>query len=130
MTSNHPYLIRALHEWIVDNGLTPYLMVNASMEGVQVPTEFVEDGKIVLNISTAAVADLELGNEWIMFNARFHGASMQVVIPAGAVLAIYAKENGQGMLFKEQSQDEAAAAPASPDDRPKQAKRPTLKIVK
>ncbi len=129
MTSNHPYLIRALHEWIADNGLTPYLMVNATMEGVQVPTEFVEDGKIVLNISTTAVADLELGNEWILFNARFRGTPMQVVIPGAAVLAIYAKENGQGMLFKEQSQDEPAA-PAPTDDRPKRAKRPALKIVK
>ena len=127
MTSNRPYLIRALHEWILDNKLTPYLMVNAELEGVQVPVQFVEGGKIVLNISPQAVAGLVIGNERIEFSARFRGKSMDVVIPAVAVLAIYAKENGQGMLFKE----EGDGKPTPPDNKQSgRSKRPLLKVVK
>ena len=97
MTSNRPYLIRALYDWLVDNGQTPYLLVNADYSGTVVPRQFVEDGRIILNIDPAAVSQLELGNEWISFSARFSGVSEDVLVPPAAVQGIYAKENGQGL---------------------------------
>jgi stringent starvation protein B len=129
MTSNRPYLIRALFEWLVDNELTPYLLVDAEFDQVVVPGNYVEEGKIVLNINPRAVANLQLGNDWISFSARFGGVSEQIMVPPAAVLGIYAKENGQGMLFPP---DEAFGA-ASPDDEPEPPKpggRPSLKVVK
>jgi len=99
MTSSRPYLIRALQEWVLDNGMTPHILVDAESEGVQVPRQFVENGKIVLNISPESVVHLELGNETISFNARFSGQPMDVFIPISAVIALYARENGQGMVF-------------------------------
>lgn len=127
MTSSRPYLIRAIYEWIVDNGLTPYLLVNAAAEGVVVPTQYVDNGKIVLNVSPHAVNALQLGNEWITFGARFSGTPMQVNVPPSAVLAIYAKENGQGMLFNE---EEGGGEPPPESPTPKKPGRPTLKVVK
>jgi len=102
MTSSRPYLIRALYEWIVDNGLTPHLLVDATRPGVEVPQAYVDDGRIVLNIAPLAVHGLALGNERIEFDARFRGVPHHVVVPPAAVLAIYARENGQGMLFGEE----------------------------
>lgn len=99
MTSSRPYLIRAINDWLLDNDLTPYLVVDAGIKGVQVPTQYVTGGQIVLNISPGAVRGLTLGNDWIEFSARFGGVPMQVRIPVMAVLAVYAKENGQGMVF-------------------------------
>lgn len=128
MTSNRPYLIRALYDWLVDNGQTPYLLVNADYSGTVVPRQFVEDGRIILNIDPAAVSQLQLGNEWISFNARFSGVSEDVLVPPAAVQGIYAKENGQGMLFPDEEvvEDEG---PEEPDpNRP--GGRPTLKVVK
>ncbi len=127
MTSNRPYLIRAVWEWISDNGLTPHLLVDARQEGVQVPWEFVEDGRIVLNIGANAVRDLHMGNNEILFGARFSGKPMEVVIPVGAVLGIYARENGQGMLFPEEERQEPADEPEPP--RPSGGK-PSLKVIK
>jgi stringent starvation protein B len=130
MTSNRPYLIRALYAWLVDNGLTPYLLVDATHKRVLVPNEYVEGGRIVLNINPKAVSNLEMGNEWISFSARFSGASQEVMLPPAAVLGIYAKENGQGMLFPT---EEGAQGQASPDDEPeppKPGRRPSLKVVK
>ena len=128
MTSNRPYLIRALYDWLVDNGQTPYLLVNADYSGTVVPRQFVEDGRIVLNIDPTAVKALELGNEWISFNARFSGVAEDILVPPAAVQGIYAKENGQGMLFP----DEEIGGDKGPDkpdpDRP--GGRPTLKVVK
>lgn len=102
MTSSRPYLIRAIHEWILDNDLTPHLVVDAESEGVLVPPEYVKDGQISLNISAAAVHGLSMDNDWIVFDARFGGKSFQVSVPTGAVLAIFARENGAGMSFGEE----------------------------
>lgn len=99
MTSNRPYLIRALYEWIVDNEGTPHLIVDAQAPEVMVPRSYVRDGKIVLNIAPRAVNVLVLGNQEITFSARFGGTPMQVSIPVDAVEGIYARENGQGMVF-------------------------------
>lgn len=99
MTTRRPYLIRAFHEWILDNGLTPYISVDAEYEGVEVPHQFVIEGEIVLNVSPAAVRNLELGQDYILFDARFGGKPMSIVVPNKAVYAIYAQENGEGMAF-------------------------------
>ena len=100
MTRSRPYLVRAIHEWILDNDMTPHLLVDASVDGVEVPRHLVENDAIVLNIQSSAVRDLELGNEWIMFSARFSGQAMNVTIPVAAVRAIFARENGQGCAFE------------------------------
>lgn len=105
MTSNRPYLLRALYDWICDNHLTPYLLVDATGDDLNIPHEFVEDGKIVLNISPSAVRDLDLSNDYINFKARFSGKSMNVYFPNESVQAIYAKENGRGMIFPEEDQE-------------------------
>ena len=99
ISSNRPYLIRALYEWLVDNDLTPHLMVAADREDVVVPGQYVKDGRIILNVCPTAVQMLELGNELISFSARFGGVPTAVSVPPSAVLGIYARENGQGMLF-------------------------------
>ena len=122
MTSNRPYLLRAVHEWICDNGLTPYIVVDAARPGVQVPPQAISDGRVVLNLAPRAVARLEMGHEAITFMARFSGVSHAVNVPVAAVQAIYARENGQGMLLAE---DAAGGSPAvSPSDTPP-AKPPT-----
>jgi stringent starvation protein B len=133
MTSNRPYLIRALFDWLLDNALTPHLLVEVDNDStVVVPHQFVEDGRIVLNISPTAVRGLELGNELITFNARFGGAPMDVMVPVSAVLGIYARENGQGMLFPQEEMPDSSGTP--PDDEPEPptppSDRPTLKVVK
>ncbi|MES1987003.1 MAG: ClpXP protease specificity-enhancing factor, partial [Pseudomonadota bacterium] len=96
MTSNKPYLIRALYEWVLDNNLTPHVVVDATLEGVVVPVKYIEDGKIVLNISPMAVKDLEMLNEGVFFSARFGGVAMSIAVPTYAVIAVYAQENGRG----------------------------------
>jgi len=117
-----PYLIRALYDWIIDNDWTPHLVVNAEIEGVEVPREFVKEGKIILNILPSAVKNLELGNEWITFDARFSGKPLGIFIPIQAVLAVYAKENSLGMTFPEE-----ASEPPPPPSRPS---KPMLRRVK
>ena len=97
-TSTRPYLIRALYEWCTDNGLTPYVAVRVD-DTVQVPREFVKDGEIVLNVSFDATQALKLGNDFIEFTARFGGVARSIIVPMGRVVAIYARENGQGMAF-------------------------------
>ncbi len=97
-TSTRPYLIRALYEWCTDNGFTPYVAVLVD-DTVQVPREYVKDGEIVLNISFDATSSLKLGNEFIEFKARFAGTAREILVPVGRVIAIYARENGQGMAF-------------------------------
>lgn len=99
MTSSRPYIIRALYEWIIENNCTPYILVNAFEDGVEVPQEHVRDGQIVLNISPVAVTDLQLGNDRLDFEGRFAGIPKRVFVPITAVCGIYAKENGQGMIF-------------------------------
>ncbi|WP_440054921.1 ClpXP protease specificity-enhancing factor [Pseudoalteromonas sp. T1lg65] len=99
MTSNRPYLLRAFYEWIVDNDCTPHLVVDADYPAVQVPTQFVQEGQIVLNVSPSAVTQFSMDNQALSFNARFGGQPMQVYVPVGAILAIYARENGEGTVF-------------------------------
>jgi stringent starvation protein B len=123
MTPNQPYMIRALYEWIIDNDMTPYVLVNAENEFAQVPRQYVDNGKIVLNLIPNAISNLELGNDHISFNARFSGKDTNVVFPVASVLAIYAKENGQGMVFDESSNE-------TPPPEPEKPIRPSLKIVK
>ncbi len=103
MTSSKPYLIRALYDWIVDNGCTPHLVVEVRDERVRVPVQYVKDGAIVLNIAPGAVRDLVLGNDYISFHARFGGVAQDVVFPVGAARMIYARENGQGMALPEEA---------------------------
>ena len=109
MSSQRPYLLRALYEWIADNGMTPHVLVNAALPGVRVPLHAVKEGRIVLNIAERAVAKLELGNDVLRFTARFAGVSQVVNVPLEAVIAIYARETGQGMALPE----EPRAAPSS-----------------
>ena len=128
MTSSRPYLIRAINEWILDNALTPYLLVNAEAAGVEVPRQYVDNGKIVLNINPSAIVGLQILNDRIEFNARFSGNPMQVRIPIGAVLAIYAQENGRGMMFNED--EETDQPPPDGSNSPPRVSRPSLKVVK
>ncbi|MDA5545004.1 MULTISPECIES: ClpXP protease specificity-enhancing factor [Yersinia] len=100
MTPRRPYLLRAFYEWLIDNQLTPHLVVDVTRPGVSVPMEFARDGQIVLNVAPRAVGNLELGNEEVSFNARFGGIPREVTVPMGAVMAIYARENGSGTMFE------------------------------
>ena len=130
MSPSRPYLMRALYEWIQDNEFTPYVLVDANIYGVQVPMEHVNDGQIVLNINASAVRDLLIDNQGLSFSARFSGVTQNIYVPIVAVLAIYAKENGEGMVFGNE-----AGAP-DPDDTPPPKKeerptgRPSLSVVK
>ena len=138
LPSTRPYLIRALYEWCSDNGFTPYVAVKVD-GSVQVPREYVQGGEIVLNISMDATSALKLGDEFIEFKARFGGKACDIMVPMGRVMAIYARENGQGMAFpvsddappREVSLDSADSPPDDPAPSPPQAgTRPALKRVK
>ena len=120
MSSNRPYLLRAIYDWISDNNLTPYVLVDATFKGVRVPPQVVKNGQVVLNLAMRAVANLDLGNEWISFQARFSGASQSIQIPVQAILALYAQENGQGMMFPadEEGGDTPPPSAPEPDDTP------------
>ncbi|TDJ38920.1 MAG: ClpXP protease specificity-enhancing factor [Gammaproteobacteria bacterium] len=113
MTSNRPYLARALFDWIVDNNCTPYIVLSAELPGVEVPLDYVEDGKIVLNVSATAVRDFHIANDTVSFDGRFAGRSHRIRSPIGGLLAIYAKETGQGMAFEEES-DGGSPRPGEP----------------
>lgn len=129
MTSNKPYLIRAFYDWIVDNGLTPYILVDASYPNVQVPMEHVHSDRIVLNVSPSATRGLLLENDRILFSARFSGRTEQIFVSPKAVLEIYAKENGRGIAFTVEEGDEAETpTPKDPETTPR--KKPSLKLVK
>lgn len=127
MTPQKPYLVRAIYQWLLDNALTPYLLVNTQFEGVQVPHDYINDNKIVLNIAPDAVSNFHADNDWISFSARFSGKPMELFIPIVAVQAIYGKENNEGMFFP----DEDLPLPPSPK-KPSAATtgRPSLKVVK
>jgi stringent starvation protein B len=130
MKSNRPYLIRALYEWIAENDCTPHLLVNAEYPGVQVPSGYANDGQLVLNVSSSAVRHLQLGNDAVSFEGRFGGVPQSLYIPAAAVLAIYARENGQGMVFDldaPSADDDGGPAGTEP---PRPSGRPSLKVVK
>ncbi len=142
MTPRRPYILRAFYEWLVDNELTPYLVVEADLPGVRVPEQFVQDGQIVLNLAPRAVGNLEMSNEAVTFNARFGGQPHSVIVPLYAVQAIYARENGAGTMFEPEEaymnyDDEALAELVEdsnsdkPDDEPPKSKgRPNLRVVK
>lgn len=137
MKSSRPYLVRALYEWIVDNDCTPHFLVDAEYVGVQVPSGFASDGQIVLNVSPTAVRNLRMDNEAVSFEGRFAGVPQSLYIPAGAVLAVYARENGQGMVFESEpsamgrEEIEDPDEEVSPDDEPpRPSGRPSLKVVK
>jgi stringent starvation protein B len=127
MSPQKPYLVRAIYEWLVDNGLTPYLLVDATIDGVQVPHEFINDGKIVLNIDPNAVRNYHADNDWISFSARFSGKAMELFIPIVAVRSIYGKENNQGMFFPD---DDIPPPPKTTEPTERKINRPGLKLVK
>lgn len=144
MTPSRPYLLRAFFDWILDNDMTPHLLVNAALPHVQVPQQFVRDGQIVLNIAPQAVMAFNLDNDAITFSARFGGVPMQVYIPMAAVVAIHARENGVGTFFPPEpayeaweatagieSHHELAAEDPSPDpEPPRPSGRPNLRVIK
>lgn len=140
MKSRRPYLLRAIHEWICDSDCTPHIVVDAGMSGVDVPRQYVRDGKIVLNVSWNATAQLKIGNDELTFSGRFGGSSMVVRVPVEAVLAIYARETGQGMIFADEEDAPRPPPPGGippdgaatePPPKPKPTSpRPKLKVVK
>jgi stringent starvation protein B len=137
MNSSRPYLVRALYEWIVDNDCTPHLLVNAEFAGVQVPPGFASDGQIVLNVSPSAVRHLHMDNDAVSFEGRFGGAPHSLYVPTAAILAIYARENGQGMVFDLEPPVPDDEEGDGPDDQgppdgepPRPSGRPSLKVVK
>ncbi len=135
MSPSRPYLIRALNEWILDNNMTPYVVVDAGVQGVRVPEDYVTNGQIILNVSPSAVSNFVVSKQALEFKARFGGVPMQVFVPVVAVMAIYAKENGQGMVF---GAEPGAPEPPNPDTPPPARKdssseaprKPSLKVVK
>lgn len=129
MKSSKPYLIRGLYEWLLDSEVTPYLLVDASFHGVMIPQGIASNGKVVLNLSPSAIQKLELNNDYISFSARFGGVAQNVYCPIASVLAIYAKENGEGMMFNEDASIDPAEPPEAKKD-PKKPNRPGLTIVR
>jgi stringent starvation protein B len=132
--SRRPYLLRAMHEWISDSNQTPHIVVDASIEGVEVPRQYVQGGKIILNVSSNATSMLSLGNEVVRFRARFGAATYDVSVPIVAVLGIYARETGQGMIF---SEADTPPQPPAPPSEPAptttgegKRSKPTLKVIK
>ena len=125
MTSSRSYLLRALYDWIVDNECTPYVLINAMLPEVQVPQQHVKDGQIVLNVSPLAVKRLSIDKDALSFNARFGGVETDIYAPISAIMGIYARENGQGMIFETEEFPE----PQPPKDTQK-PRKPSLKVVK
>lgn len=132
LAGTRPYFIRAINDWIVDNEWTPHLMVDAGWPGVAVPEAFVEDGRIVLNIRPSAVRDLVLGNDELSFSARFGGQPQWIRVPIGAVLGIYARENGEGLFFDagDYTPPEPADEAPAEEDAGRARARPALRVVK
>jgi stringent starvation protein B len=129
MTSSRPYLIRAIYDWIVDNGLTPYILVNAEYPDVDIPLEFVSGGRVILNISPASCRGLHLDNDRIVFTTRFSGRTVQLALGPGAVMAIYAQENGRGMEFGEEDGDLPPPATTG-SSQGSTGRKPALRLVK
>lgn len=127
MTSSRPYLIRALYDWICDNQMTPHLVIDAQLPGVEVPTQAIRNGKVTLNVSPEAVQGLTLGDDEVTFQARFGGVSQAVRAPVLAVMAIYARENGKGMMFPP---EEDGPEPAPEGEKEPSSQRPHLKVIK
>ncbi len=129
MTSSKPYLLRALYEWILDNDSTPYILVDISSDQVLIPSSIANDGKVVLNLAPSAIQSLEMTNEHISFSARFNGVAENIYCPISSLLAIYARENGEGMMFPAEGADTDHSNEAETSDRVK-PKGPTLKVIK
>ncbi|QSX29468.1 ClpXP protease specificity-enhancing factor [Shewanella cyperi] len=144
LTPSRPYLLRAYYDWLMDNRLTPHVVVDAFFKGTQVPQQYVKDGQIVLNIAAGAVGNLQIGNDAVEFNARFGGVPQHVVLPMGSIVAIYARENGAGTVFDAEDaylldEDEAALLdvvdsqkpdPDSEPPKPESKRRSHLTLVK
>ena len=130
MTPSKPYVVRAIYDWIVDNNCTPHVLVDADVEGVVVPVDYVNEGQIVLNISPTAVVSLHLGNDVIAFSGRFGGVHMEVFLPLPSVLGIYARENGQGMIFDDDNEADDRTPPEPDPISPAPSHKPSLKLVK
>jgi len=126
MTSQKPYLVRAIYSWLLDNNFTPYLLVSTEYEGVQVPEDYINNDKIILNVAPDAVKNFHTDNEWISFSARFSGKPMELFVPMVAVQAIYSKENNEGMFFS----DETTSSPPPVSTPTDTRARPSLKVVK
>lgn len=127
--STRPYLARAIYEWCIDSGLTPYLAVRVN-DQTEVPMSYVKDGEIVLNLSSGAVRNLELGNEWITCSGRFGGTSFDLIVPIEAVIGIFAKETGQGLVFQGSDPQQPTPGGESSNASKPVPKRPKLTIVK
>jgi stringent starvation protein B len=135
MTPSRPYFVRAVYEWLNDNDLTPHVVIDATIAGVQVPAQHVQDGRITLNIAPGAVRDLFIHNDGLSFSARFGGVPMNIHAPMQAVQAIYARENGQGMFFDNDEEfdpppGDTADKPAAKPQAEAAPKRPSLRVVK
>jgi stringent starvation protein B len=124
--------MRAIFEWIIDNGLTPHVLIDAEVPEVQVPRQYVDEGRIILNISPSAVQNFSIDNQWLSFNARFGGKPFEIFAPIRAIRAVYAAENSEGMMFEPMPESEAEP-PTEPDpdpEPPKPSSRPSLRVVK
>ncbi|BEU04739.1 stringent starvation protein B [Agarivorans sp. OAG1] len=134
MTPNRPYLLKAFFDWLLDNELTPHLVVDATQANVTVPSQFVNDGQIVLNIAPSAIAAFNMDLQHVSFSARFGGKPFQVYVPMAAVVAIYARENGAGTVFEpEAAYEQVEELESQPEDvsvKEETPKKPTLTIVK
>jgi len=133
MSSQKPYLIRAIYQWLLDNQSTPYLLVNTNHEGVVVPEQYIRDARIVLNLAPDAINSLNMDNDWVSFSARFSGKAMDLFIPVIAIQAIYGKENNEGMFFPEEEHPTPPPPATSESNEPSPTKnndKPSLKLVK
>jgi len=130
MSSSKPYLVRAVREWILDNHLTPYILVQIGLPGTRIPEAHADGDKIVLNISGSAVSEFMLDNDYLSFLARFGGKSMDVCVPVEAILAIYARENGEGMVFDRLETNLSRSASAKPASRSTGGGKPHLELIK
>jgi len=133
MTSNRPYLVRAIYDWIVDNHCTPHLVVDANYRGVSVPQQYVNDGQIILNVAPRAVGNFSIDLKSIGFSTRFGGVPTEIYIPILAVLGVYARENGQGLMFSPEEMADVEHPEGDeppPPPKPKGGKKPSLKVIK
>jgi stringent starvation protein B len=130
MTSSKPYLVRALYEWVLDNDNTPYILVDTSSDQVSIPNGIASDGKVVLNLAPAAIQNLEMTNDFISFSARFNGVTEQIFVPVPSLLAIYARENGEGMMFPDEEDNAGTAADSEAVKPVTKSTGPTLKVIK
>ncbi len=132
MLSSKPYFFSAIYDWIIDSGCTPHLAVDASISGVHVPQQYVKNGQIVLNIAPGAVDGFLMDKQFLSFNARFGGTPFDIYVPMGAIMGIYARENGQGMMFEAEPLPDPEPEQQSPDSKGRKvgSGKPSLRVVK